>query len=79
MADNGEGPVVERGDDVKISNEFAYVKVAKVWTRNGERLEISSPRLIRTIRLDPIELESLTWQTTDTFTKFLETPFGTER
>jgi len=60
MADNGEGPVVERGDDSK-------------------NFEISSPRLIRTIRLDPIELESLTWQTTDTFTKFLETPFGTER
>lgn len=48
----------------------------KVWTRNGERLEIVAPRLGKHIRLDPLELESLTWQTTETFSKFLETPFG---
>ena len=79
MADNGDSPVVDRAEQIDIANEFAHVKVAKVWTRNGERLEISSPRLNRVIRLDPLELESLTWQTTDTFSKFLETPFGTER
>jgi hypothetical protein len=28
------------------------------------------------IRLDPLALESLTWQTMDTFTRFLEDPFG---
>jgi hypothetical protein len=50
--------------------------VRKVWTRNGERLEIVAPRLGKHIRLDPLELESLTWQTTETFSKFLETPFG---
>lgn len=47
-----------------------------MWTRNGERLEIVAPRLGKHIRLDPLELESLTWQTTETFSKFLETPFG---
>jgi hypothetical protein len=64
------------GPELEITNEFALIRVRKVWTRNGSRLEISSPRLGRAIRLDALALESLTWQTMDTFTKFLETPFG---
>ncbi len=62
--------------DLVVTNEFAQVRVRKVWTRNGERLEISSSRLGRAIRLDALALESLTWQTAETFTKFLEDPFG---
>jgi len=61
---------------VDVGNEFAVVSVRKVYTRNGERLEISSPRLGYAIRLDALALESLTWQTMETFTKFLEEPFG---
>lgn len=76
MADNTEAPELERGETVTISNEFAHVLVRKVWTRNGERLEIVAPKMGRQIRLDPIELESLTWQTTETFSGFLEQPFG---
>jgi len=59
-----------------VGNEFAFVKLRKVHTRNGERLEIESPRAGHTIRLDAMELESLTWQTPETFSAFLETPFG---
>lgn len=55
-----------------LSNEFADVIVRMVQTGNGERLEISSPRRGTTIRLDPVELEALTWQTTDVFTRMLE-------
>ncbi|MGH2403969.1 MAG: hypothetical protein ACRDGN_05820 [bacterium] len=62
--------------DIEVVNEFATVRVRKVWTRNGERLEIASPRLGHVIRLDALALESLTWQTMDTFTRFLEEPFG---
>lgn len=68
---------VLRGDEpFEIANEFAYVRVRKVWTRNGERLEIEAPKLGHRILLDAIELESISWQPTETFSKFLETPFG---
>jgi hypothetical protein len=62
--------------EIEVGNEFAVVKVRKVSTRNGVRLEVFSPRLGYAIRLDALALESLTWQSMDIFTKFLETPFG---
>lgn len=62
-----------------LSNEFATVVVRKVNTRNGQRLEIESPKLGRSIRVDPLELESLTWQDHSTFSEMLEMPFGPER
>jgi hypothetical protein len=64
------------GEEIGIANEFALVRVRKVLTRNGERLEIAAPKLGYVIRLDAIQLESVTWQTAETFSKFLETPFG---
>jgi hypothetical protein len=64
--------------DCELSNEFATVCIRTVETRNGIRLEISSPKLRTSIRLDPVALESLTWQTMETFSKFLESPFGPE-
>jgi hypothetical protein len=63
-------------EEMELANEFALVRVRRVHTRNGVRLEIHSPRLGYRIRLDPLELESLTWQTAETFTRFLEEPFG---
>ncbi|MBE3593777.1 MAG: dihydrodiol dehydrogenase [Candidatus Carbobacillus altaicus] len=63
-------------DAIKIANEFTTVIVKKVLTRNGERLEVYSPRLGYRIHLDPLALESLSWQEVETFSKFLETPFG---
>lgn len=65
--------------EIQIGNEFATVTVRKVHTRNGVRLEIESPKLGYKIRLDALELESLTWQHKDVFTKFLENPFGIEK
>ena len=61
---------------IELTNEFASVRVRRVYTRNGVRLEISSPRLGRSIRLDPLSLESLTWQPMETFSEFLRHPFG---
>ncbi len=63
-------------NEFKIGNEFTTVTIRHVVTPNGGRLEIESPKLGKSIRLDPLELESLTWQTVDTFSKFLESPFG---
>jgi hypothetical protein len=63
---------------IQLGNEYTMVRVRKVQTRNGERLEIHAPKTGHTIQLDPVELESLTWQDPSVFSKFLETPFGPE-
>ena len=68
----------EHDEPLELANEYAAVQVRKVRTRNGERLEIVSPKTGRAIRLCPLELESLTWQTHETFSEFLRTPFGPE-
>ncbi|WP_256301639.1 hypothetical protein [Haloarchaeobius salinus] len=65
-------------EEKTLSNEFATVTMRMVDTRNGRRLEIRSPKLGRSIRLDPLELESLTWQDHSVFSEMLETPFGPE-
>ena len=59
-------------DPIELRNEFASVTVELVHTRNGERLRIFSSRLGREILLDPVELESLTWQDHALFTSFLQ-------
>ncbi|WP_225446254.1 hypothetical protein [Paenibacillus rhizovicinus] len=69
--------------EIRIANEFASVTVRKVRTRNGERLEIVSNGLGLSICLDPLALESLTWQSADMFSVLLQTPlepyrFGVE-
>lgn len=69
---------LDDADGVELANEYAAVTVRKVQTGNGVRLEIVAPRLGRGIRLDPVELETLTWQSHETFSKFLRTPFGPE-
>jgi hypothetical protein len=65
-------------EPVELANEYAAVQVRRVRTRNGVRLEIFSPQLGRGIRLCPLELEALTWQTHETFSELLRTPFGPE-
>lgn len=71
-----DNEVTEAEPPVVIANEFAYVRVRKVLTRNGERLEIDAPRRGYLIRLDAVELESLTWQTSDLFSTFLRDAGG---
>jgi hypothetical protein len=61
-------------DWVEIGNEFASVCVRKVLTRNGARLEVSSPRRNLNVYLDSTVLEALTWQTPESLSILLETP-----
>jgi hypothetical protein len=75
-ADSDDPTVAQASEVIEIGNEFAAVRVRKVLTRNGERLEIDARRLGHRIRLDALELESLTWQSHDLFSKLLESPFG---
>lgn len=64
------------GETVVIANEFAEVHVVRVETRNGSRLMIDSPKSGQWITLDPLELESLTWQSAATFSAMVGNPFG---
>jgi hypothetical protein len=59
--------VLRREEPIEIANEFAYVHVRKVHTKNGERLEIESPRRNSLIRLDPLELEAIACQDDQSF------------
>jgi hypothetical protein len=54
-------------EPIEIANEFATVRVRKVHTPNGERLEIEAPRRGRLIRLDPLELESIACHDDESF------------
>lgn len=66
-------------EPTELANEFATVSVQVVATGHGVRLRITSGRLGRSIDLDPLELETLTWQTHDLFTGLLADPFGPEQ
>ena len=74
-----EHPVLgELPGDIVIANEFAAVRVRKVTTRNGERLEIASLGKKTSVRLDAIALEALTWSSALEVGIALETPLGPE-
>jgi hypothetical protein len=70
--------VTDADEPIELANEFATVTVRVVATGNGVRLRIESARLGRSIDLDPLELETLTWQSHDLFTGLLAQPFGPE-
>ena len=65
-------------DEIRLANEFSEVVVELVPTRNGGRLRISVPSSGREILLCPLELEALTWQDHDFFSRLLATPHGPE-
>lgn len=72
MAERSGGDAdVARDAPIELANEFAAVRVTRVHTRNGVRLEIHSPRAGGTVRLDPLELEALTLQDLDLFTRLV--------
>jgi hypothetical protein len=76
MKELEEAQVEGENEYTEFANEFAYTLVRKVRIRGGSHLELHSPRLNYRTYLDPPLLESLTWQTTATFSKFLEEPYG---
>lgn len=79
---NDPSPSIERqsrerwSEGVALANEFTTVRLRVVETVQGARLEIHSAKLGHTIRLDPLALESLTWQDPELFSEFLRTPLG---
>ncbi len=63
---------------IRLGNEFSEVVVEPVQTRNGVRLRIAVPASGHQILLCPLELEALTWQDHEFFTKLLAPPHGPE-
>jgi hypothetical protein len=63
---------------IRLGNEFTEVLVERVRTRNGARLRISVPSSGHQILLCPLELEALTWQDHELFSRLLKTPNGPE-
>ncbi len=76
MTDSEDECYERVGEPIEIANEFTDVTVQKVLTKNGERLEIQSQKLGYRIFLDPLELESISWQDKSVFSELLEAPFG---
>ncbi|MFE0424929.1 hypothetical protein [Streptomyces sp. NPDC058953] len=80
--ETGEGGGGSSGEVVEaeftVVNEFTAARISKIRTRNGHRVEIRSLRLGYRVRLDPLALESVSWQSPDVFSRFLDQPFGPE-
>jgi len=65
-------PIASKEEQIaEIADDFASVTVTKIITPCGTRIEISASNTGHSIRLDPLELESLTWQTPDSFLELL--------
>lgn len=58
-------------EPIVISNEFADVVIRRVETRNGMRLEISSPRRGTKVHLDAVALDCLSFQPPGLITELL--------
>lgn len=69
------------GDDdptIRVENDYSRITIRKVRTRCGERVEIESPATGHSIRLDPMELEGLTWQPKEMFSKLHANPYNAD-
>jgi len=63
---------IDKQETHSLSDEYTTVKIRKIFTPAGERVELEAPELGRSIRLDAIEIESLSWQEPETFIEFLD-------
>lgn len=79
MDDEKDDHAAPQEEMIRIANEFAEVIIRKVYTRCGERIEITAPRSNFSVRLDPLELEALTWQTKKVFSDMLRGSNGPPR
>jgi len=78
MSEAPARPARAEDGTIEFGNEFTRVVVELIRTRNGARLRICVPASGRQVSLCPLELESLTWQDPEFFSRLLATPFGPE-
>lgn len=67
--EDSEDGIVRSAEPFGIGNEFTGVQVRKVWTKQGERLELMVPRNGRRILLDAMQLEIVAAQEPSRFTE----------
>ena len=68
--------IVDAEPEFGIANEFTGVRVRKVRTRNGERLEIAVPKSGYRILLDAMQLEIIAAQQPEKFTELFARKLG---
>jgi hypothetical protein len=68
--------IVRQDEPFGIGNEFTGVQVRKVWTRQGERLELFVPRSGNRILLDAMQLEVIAAQDPERFSELFERQLG---
>ena len=59
-------------EEFTVVNEFAAVRVRKVRSRAGERLELHAPRHDGTVRIDATVLEALAQQSVKVLSQFID-------
>ncbi|WP_280535480.1 hypothetical protein [Halopenitus sp. POP-27] len=65
---NHRRPYVSTVEEFDVSSTERTVTVRKIETPKGERVEFESSAEARTLSVDALGLESLTWQSPDVFT-----------
>lgn len=81
MSSGGGEPtdgIVETGDWIGIGNEFTGVQVRKVFTRNGERLQVHVPAKGYDVLLDAMQLEIIAAQDPEQFTWLFQRKLGSD-
>jgi hypothetical protein len=72
-------PQDDVGAPITVTNEFAEVRIRKVATSLGDRLQIAAPKMDFDVLLHASSLAQLAALDTDeTLTQLLETPYGPE-
>lgn len=75
VIENDDG-IVDVGEYLGIANEFTGTLVRKVSTRNGERLEVSTPRFGHRVLLDAMQLEIISTLTPEKFSELFSRNLG---
>lgn len=75
-SDRHDDGIVQEGEPFGIGNEFTGVQVRKVWTRQGERLQLFVPRSGKQILLDAMQLEVIAAQDPERFSELFERELG---
>jgi hypothetical protein len=76
FVDEADDGIVGEAGGFGIANEFTGVKVRKVITRNGERLELSTPKFGHRVLLDAMQLEIISTLTPEKFNELFARNLG---
>ncbi len=76
FSDEADDGIIGEEGSFGIANEFTGVKVRKVITRNGERLELATPKFGHRVLLDAMQLEVISTLTPEKFNELFARNLG---